>query len=80
MWTWKKIVVPKSNETREVNSVELWVVKWRSRQGELYTSFEFEAFPSEYEANQFAESLRKAFELLRHTWGTNITVYKQKDK
>ena len=79
MWfTKKKLTVPETNDTIEIESIQLWKVQWTSRYGEFsgHTSQEFEAFTSEREANDFAESLRNAFKLIRHTSGNTVTVTK----
>jgi len=81
LWTYKKTTVPKTNETKEVDAVQLWIVKWLSRydQYSSSTKTEFEAFTDENKANEFAQSLRNAFKLIRHTSDTNVIVYKQKE-
>lgn len=74
--TTKFLTVPASNETREIEVAELWEVRWRSRHGEYHadTQPEIEAFPSRKAAEEFAESLRCAFDLVRHTSGNQVTV------
>ncbi len=74
----KKTKTPVSNEIKEVDAVQLWIVNWYSRYDEYSVSVkkEYEAFISEDEANKFADSLRKAYKLLRHTSGTQVTVEK----
>ena len=75
----KKIKVPQCNETREVEVIQSWAVTWYSRYGEWYENLrkETEFFFSEEEANAFAESLRKAFKLLRHTSCNIVKVEKK---
>lgn len=75
----KKTPVPISNEIIEINTVQLWQVMWYSRHGEYShdISKEFEVFTSEKEANDFAESLRAAFKLIRHTSRPEVEVRKR---
>ncbi len=72
----KTIPVPESNETKEVEAVQLWYVRWYSRYGEFHgsTRKEVECFTSKQAANEFAAALRKAFALVRHTSGDNVSV------
>ena len=68
-WALKRLTVPERISTKEVDAVQLWEVRWISRHGEFSsdTRPEVEAFPTEAEANAFAEALRSAFALIRHT-------------
>lgn len=77
IWT-KKLQVPASNETREIEVAQLWEVRWNSRTGTASWDVrpEVEAFPDEDAARQFALSLKNAYGLLRHTSGTIVTVEK----
>lgn len=70
-----------TNETKTVDAVELWYVEWTSRYDKYCndTQKEFEAFPSKEDAENFAESLRQAFKLIRHTSQTRVSVYKRED-
>lgn len=72
----KLLTVLVSNETREIEVAQLWEVRWQSRHGEYSMDVrpEIEAFPTRQAAEEFAESLRNAFDLVRHTSGTNVTV------
>lgn len=72
----KWLTVPASNETREIEVAQLWEVRWKSRHGPYHSDVrpEVEAFPSRQAAEEFAESLRNAFDLVRHTSGTKVTV------
>lgn len=76
----KKLTVPNSNETKQVDAVQLWEVRWQSRYGEYHTDTqpEMECFTSEIEAKAFAESLRAAFKLIRHTRGNDVEIRKAK--
>lgn len=78
-WT-KKITVPTSNETKEVDAIQLWEVRWTSRYGSYSrdTQAEMEAFPSQNQAEEFAQALRNAFKLIKHTSENNVTVTKGK--
>jgi hypothetical protein len=51
-------------------------VRWFSRWGEFSTETrqECEIFTSESEANEFANQLREAFQLIRHTSNAKVTV------
>lgn len=74
----KKLTVPQSNETEQVDALEVWSVRWYSRNGEFYTDVkeECEFFTSENTANEFAESLRAAFRLIRHSSKNQVNVTK----
>ena len=76
-FTKKKLKVPTSNELKRVDAVKLWIVTWYSRNGQYSSDIvkEYEAFTSEEAATEFAESLKNAYALLRHTSGTGINVY-----
>lgn len=76
----KKLIVPKSNDTKEVEAVQLWKVSWLSRydKWDVHGHPEMEAFTSEEEAEQFAESLRNAFKLIRHPGADKVKVTKAK--
>lgn len=75
-WVLKKLTVPESNFVKDVDAVQLWEVRWRSRHGEFSsdTRTEVEAFPTEDEANAFATSLKNAFTLIRHTGKNYVSV------
>jgi hypothetical protein len=64
----KKLTVPATNETKEIEVAQLWEVRWTSRHGEYSHSVEpeLEAFPSKEAAEEFATSLRNAFDLLHY--------------
>lgn len=76
----KKILKkPESDELKEVDALEVWVVTWKSRQGgcSYDVTKEFEAFTNKDLAEEYAESLRNAFKLIRHTSENRVKVYKQ---
>ena len=76
-WQKKKLQVPENNENKEIESIQLWYVSWYSRFTEYSTGTEkcVEAFPSKQEADTFAESLRNAFKLIKHTSGNVVRVW-----
>lgn len=77
LWT-KKLTVPASSATAEIEAVQLWFVRWNARKGiwhsDLYPTME--AFTSQNEADNFALSLHQALRLLRSQDDVNITVTK----
>lgn len=75
-WVLKKLTVPENIFVKDVDAVQLWEVRWRSRHGEFSsdTRTEVEAFPTEDEANAFAAALRNAFALIRHTSNDYVSV------
>ena len=75
-WFAKKLTVPENNDTKEIEAIQLWEVRWCSRNGEYHgcTKQELEAFPTNQEAIEFAEALRNAFRLIRHTSGNRVEV------
>jgi hypothetical protein len=72
----KFLTVPASNEVREIEVAQLWEVRWTSRDGSYSgeTQPEMEGFPSRQAAEEFAESLRNAFALIRTTAENKVTV------
>jgi len=74
----KWLTVPFTNDTKQVETVQLWQVRWMSRYDEysFATRPEMEAFTSEVEADAFALSLKRAFDLIKHTSGNYVTVQK----
>lgn len=75
----KKILTPISNEVKETDAIEFWQVRWHSRYGKWSNEFseENEVFLNEKDANDFAQSLKNAFKLIRHTYGTEVQVFKK---
>ena len=70
-WT-KKLTAPLTNETHQVDAVQLWEVRWRTYNSVYDFSRgvpQMEAFASETRALDFADSLRAAFKLTRNTLG-----------
>jgi glutamate dehydrogenase/leucine dehydrogenase len=76
----KWLTVPWSNKTKDIQVMQTWEVRWQSRNGEYSGSVrpEAEVFTSEEEAKEFANSLSKAFKLIRHTAGTSVHVNKSR--
>ena len=63
----------------EVDGAHVWVVSWNARWGDYSTDVKrvAKAFLNEDDANQFAESLEMAQELLQNTNNLRIKVEKQ---
>lgn len=66
----KWLTVPFTNKTRQTQAVQLWEVRWHSvkvtyKGGSCRFKPEIEAFTNSGEAESFANSLRKAFSLVR---------------
>ncbi len=76
-----KLIVPESNETKEIDVAQTWEVRWHSVKVELrYSSCdkqpEMEVFTNEAEAQAFAQSLRNAMSLARLS-GIGVEVEKR---
>ena len=69
--TFKWLTAPFTNQTREVEAVQMWNVRWQSRNGKYSGDVQPEL---EAQAQEFATVLRNAFALLRHTSGTRVSV------
>ena len=80
MFWFKKKEVPETNNTKQIDVVQTWEVRWHSRHSEFSggTQPEVEVFTSELDAANFKKSLQNAFKLLKHTSGTYITSTKSK--
>jgi hypothetical protein len=61
------------------SGVDTWVVEWTRRYGSFHGDTEqcFQAFTDKQEANDFAESIRRAHKLIGNTSGTCVSVTKQ---
>lgn len=80
MWFWKKTAVPVTNEVTQVQSLQMWSVRWKSQRGKYpYNKLRDEAefFTSEELATYFANSLRAAFVLVRHDSYSHVEVCKE---
>jgi hypothetical protein len=67
--------------TRELTSgVDTWIVEWTRRYGEYSHQTEqcYQAFTNKDEAEDFADSIRRAHRLIGNTSGTYVSVTKQK--
>lgn len=75
----KKINIP-TGEEKTIEAAETWRVSWKSRYGRYAddTKSEAEFFFSEKDANDFANRLRDAFKLIRHSSGNTVSVEKNK--
>jgi hypothetical protein len=73
----KKLFAP-TGETKELIAMENWSVRWYSRSGPFYTDTrkECEIFISKEDAEHFAEQLKAAFKLIKHTSGDSVIVEK----
>lgn len=76
MIIFKQLLTLFSSKTKHVNAVQLYYVRWESRYGAYSHSVkpEVEAFPTLDEANTFADALRSAFKVIRHTSGNKVRV------
>ena len=73
----KKLLIP-NGEKEAVIAYESWIVRWQSRHG-VYSKDvkpECEVFTSKEGAIKFANQLKEAFALIKHTSGTYIKVEK----
>lgn len=67
--------------TQQLNSgLDTWVVEWTRRYGHYYGDTEqcFQGFTNEEEANEFADSIRRAHKLIGNTSENYVSVKKQK--
>lgn len=67
--------------TRQLTSgVDTWVVEWTRRYGQFSGDTEqcYQAFTNKEEAEDFADSIRRAHKLIGNTSGTYVSVNKQK--
>jgi len=74
----KKLEVPLIKHV-DVEAIQLWQVEWKSRYEDYSYAIkdEFEVFTSEEHAKEFAEALRAAFKLIRHTYGNEVKLSKR---
>jgi hypothetical protein len=67
--------------TKELTSgVDTWIVEWTRRYGQFSDQTEqcYQAFTNKDEAEDFADSIRRAHRLIGNTSGTYVSVTKQK--
>ena len=78
MW-FRKTTVPENNETKQIDVVQTWEVRWRSRHGEYSgdTREQVEVFTDEQAAKDFETALDNANKLLRNTSNTHVSVKKR---
>lgn len=71
----------KKGSEQLTSGVDTWTVEWTSRHGRYSTDTKqrFQAFTNEKEANDFADSIRRAHELIGNTIDTNVYVYKNEN-
>jgi len=69
----------KMEQVKEVAAVKVWVIEWTSRNGSYAGNVEqqFQAFFTKDDAEMFAQSLRDAFNLIKHTSGNEVEVREQ---
>lgn len=76
----RKLINAPSGDTVILQGLETWLVRWDSRYGSFHAHLtpEVQAFLSEEDAKHFAEQLRSAFKLLKHTGeGTRVIMERQ---
>jgi hypothetical protein len=77
----KWLRIPASNETKDIEVVRTWTVRWTGRTDPFNSGTVpyVEVFTDNHSANEFAKSLRSAFALLRITGdGTEVFVKENK--
>lgn len=69
----------KSGTKQLNNGIDTWVVEWTRRYGRFSDETEqcFQAFTNEEEAEEFADSIRRAHKLIGNISGTRVFVKKQ---
>ena len=62
-------------------AVDTWIVEWTKRVGAYSTDTRqcYRAFTDKNEAKAFAESLRRAHELIGNTSGIGVRVYREEN-
>lgn len=77
MKIFKKLFVP-NGEQEELTAYETWSVRWVSRHGEFHDDVqnEIELFTTKEDAEKFANELKKAFKLIKHTSKTKVKISK----
>jgi hypothetical protein len=79
--TLKKTDIP-VDEITTVDGVQVWSVRWKSRNSDGYASYgsvreEVEVFLCEENAKNFKVALQNAFGLLRYSFGTEVNIKKE---
>ena len=64
------------------SGVDTWIVEWTKRVGAYSSDTRrcFRAFTDKQEANDFADGIRRAHELIGNTYGTSVSVYKETNR
>ncbi len=75
----KIINIFKKGTKQLTSGVDTWIVEWTRRYGSFHGDTEqcFQAFISKEEAEEFADSIRRAHKLIGNTSGTRVSVTKQ---
>ena len=66
--------------TKQLHSgIDTYIVEWTRRYGQFSDQTEkcYQAFADEEEANEFADSIRRAHKLIGNTYGTEVRIRKQ---
>lgn len=77
----KKVKVPNKFSTIDLIAIEMWEVRWDSREGKYSgdEKNEIETFTSKEDAQIFKDALDDAFKLLRYTNDiTNVIMRKRR--
>lgn len=71
----------KKGEKQLNSGIDTWIVEWTRRYGRFADDTEqcYQAFTNKEEADEFADSIRKAHKLIGNTSGTHVSVHKQSD-
>lgn len=74
----KTIKVPADGE-KSLEALQIWTVRWKSRYGNYsdQTRPEVEIFTSEEDAKAFKNAIEKAYALIRHSYGTEVSIEAQ---
>ena len=74
----KKLTVPVNNETKEIDVIQTWEVRWMSRDGSYSCDVkpQVEVFLLEQSAIDFKNSLVAAAKLIRNTNDIKISIHK----
>ena len=78
----KKIKIPNRKYKKSLEAVELYEVRWKSRNGDYSgdTKEEVEVFTSRKDAKEFEESLKEAFKILKYSgWGVTDVDMRKRD-
>lgn len=76
----RKIFIP-SDDTTELETVDMWVVSWYARYGEYSGETHpcYQSFFSQEDAYALANALMNANKLIGNTSGTKVNVEKQRN-